>query len=139
MAGEDMIKDNGEEVQLETLDGVSADIDDRPAKEKALVRRIDKRMMPLMMLLYILNYLDRNNIATARLGNFEEDIGLVNEQYNTVTSIFFVGYILTQVPTNMILNKMQPSIFLVCIVAACHSPNIMTNSSAFHYGLLGNC
>jgi hypothetical protein len=79
MAGEDMIKDNGEEVQLETLDGVSADIDDRPAKEKALVRRIDKRMMPLMMLLYILNYLDRNNIATARLGNFEEDIGLVNE------------------------------------------------------------
>jgi hypothetical protein len=51
MAGEDMIKDNGEEVQLETLDGVSADIDDRPAKEKALVRRIDKRMMPLMMLL----------------------------------------------------------------------------------------
>lgn len=61
----------------------------------------------------ILNYLDRNNIATARLGNFEEDIGLVAEQYNTVISIFFVGYILTQVPTNMILNKMRPSIFLV--------------------------
>lgn len=61
----------------------------------------------------ILNYLDRNNIATARLGNFEKDIGLVAEQYNTVISIFFVGYILTQVPTNMILNKMRPSIFLV--------------------------
>lgn len=51
MAGEDMIKDNGDEVRLETLDGVSADIHDRPTKEKALVRRIDKRMMPLMMLL----------------------------------------------------------------------------------------
>ncbi|KAJ4003947.1 hypothetical protein NW766_011802 [Fusarium irregulare] len=137
MAGEDMIKDNGDEVRLETLDGVSADIHDRPTKEKALVRRIDKRMMPLMMLLYILNYLDRNNIATARLGNFEEDIGLVNEQYNTVISIFFVGYILTQVPTNMILNKMRPSIFLVRVGGTLCS-EILTNSSAFYHGLLGN-
>lgn len=51
MAGEDMIKNNGEEVWLETLDGLSVDIHDRSTKEKALVRRIDKRMMPLMMLL----------------------------------------------------------------------------------------
>ncbi|KAF5653869.1 allantoate permease [Fusarium sp. NRRL 25303] len=106
------VKETGEELHLETLGGEIAHIEDRVTKEKALVRRIDKRMMPLMMLLYILNYLDRNNIATARLGNFEEDIGLVAEQYNTVISIFFVGYILTQVPTNMILNKMRPSIFL---------------------------
>ncbi|KAF5266887.1 hypothetical protein FOXYS1_2257 [Fusarium oxysporum] len=106
------VKETGEELHLETLGGETANIENRDIKEKALVRRIDKRMMPLMMLLYILNYLDRNNIATARLGNFEEDIGLVAEQYNTVISIFFVGYILTQVPTNMILNKMRPSIFL---------------------------
>ncbi|KAF4953341.1 hypothetical protein FGADI_6107 [Fusarium gaditjirri] len=106
------VKETGEDLHLETLDGETANIENRDIKEKALVRRIDKRMMPLMMLLYILNYLDRNNIATARLGNFEKDIGLVAEQYNTVISIFFVGYILTQVPTNMILNKMRPSIFL---------------------------
>ncbi|KAF4500094.1 allantoate permease [Fusarium agapanthi] len=106
------IKETGEELHLETLGGETVNIENRDIKEKALVRRIDKRMMPLMMLLYILNYLDRNNIATARLGNFEADIGLVAEQYNTVISIFFVGYILTQVPTNMILNKMRLSIFL---------------------------
>lgn len=51
MADEDMIKNVGKEVRLETLNGVSADIHDRATKEKALVRRIDKRMMPLMMLL----------------------------------------------------------------------------------------
>ncbi|KAF9763240.1 hypothetical protein IL306_003209 [Fusarium sp. DS 682] len=112
MAGEDIVKETGEELHLETLGGETANIENRAVKEKALVRRIDKRMMPLMMLLYILNYLDRNNIATARLGNFEKDIGLVAEQYNTIISIFFVGYILTQVPTNMILNKMRPSVFL---------------------------
>ncbi|KAM0085596.1 hypothetical protein ACKRZS_002102 [Fusarium odoratissimum] len=83
------VKETGEELHLETLGGETANIENRDIKENALVRRIDKRMMPLMMLLYILNYLDRNNIATARLGNFEEDIGLVAEQYNTVISIFF--------------------------------------------------
>lgn len=51
----------------------------------------------------ILNYIDRNNIATARLGSFEEDIGLKDNEYNTIISIFFVGYILTQIPTNLIL------------------------------------
>lgn len=49
----------------------------------------------------MLNYLDRNNIATARLGTFEKDIGLHGTQYNTIISIFFVGYILTQVGTDM--------------------------------------
>lgn len=55
-------------------------------------------------------------IATARLGNFEKDLGLVGTQYNTVISVFFVGYILTQVPTNMILNKMRPSVFLPVVM-----------------------
>ncbi|KAF6814048.1 major facilitator superfamily transporter [Colletotrichum sojae] len=59
---------------------------------------------------------DPFQIATARLGDFEKDIGLVGTQYNTVISVFFVGYILTQVPTNMILNKMRPSIFLPVVM-----------------------
>lgn len=99
---EKMITGNdGKGLHLSTLD---ADInldemfgEERARKEKTLVRKIDARMMPLMMVIYVLNYLDRNNIATARLGTFEEDIGLVGTQYNTIISIFFVGYILTQV------------------------------------------
>ncbi|KAH6962462.1 major facilitator superfamily domain-containing protein [Ilyonectria sp. MPI-CAGE-AT-0026] len=118
MTGDDIKKHVGEELRCDTLDGLDVDIPDRARKEKALLRRVDSRMMPLMMILYVLNYLDRNNIATARLGNFEKDIGLVGQQYNTIISIFFVGYILTQVPTNMILNKMRPSIFLPSIMVA---------------------
>ncbi|KAF2021513.1 MFS general substrate transporter [Aaosphaeria arxii CBS 175.79] len=84
------------------LTTVGADVDlsemfgeDRQKKEKELVRKIDLRMMPLMMLIYL---------------------GLHGTQYNTIISIFFVGYILTQIPTNMILNKMRPSIFLPVIM-----------------------
>lgn len=51
MTDEDLVKDIGEDVHLETLDGASPDIENRDVKEKAFLRRIDKRMMPLMMLL----------------------------------------------------------------------------------------
>lgn len=45
------VKETGEELHLETLGGETAHIENRDIKEKALIRRIDKRMMPLMMLL----------------------------------------------------------------------------------------
>ncbi|KAF5495361.1 MFS transporter prlL [Colletotrichum siamense] len=125
-------KDSGKDPQVEMLDDAvkpnSADdvvIQDRELKERRLVRRIDIRILVFQELLlqhtdiswaHVLNYLDRNNIATARLGDFEKDIGLVGTQYNTIISVFFVGYILTQVPTNMILNKMRPSIFLPVVM-----------------------
>jgi MFS family permease len=72
-----------------------------------------------------LNYLDRNNIATARLSTLEKDLYLQGTQYNTIISIFFVGYFLIQIPMNLILDKMRPSLFLpavICmwaIVSAC--------------------
>ncbi|KAI0016128.1 major facilitator superfamily domain-containing protein [Xylariomycetidae sp. FL0641] len=124
MANHDTVgaKSKTGDLHLETIDadGKVVDgtpiIENRAEKEKVLLRKIDLRMMPLMMVIYILNYLDRNNIATARLGSFEKDIGLVGNNYNTVISIFFVGYILTQIPTNLILSKVRPSLFLPSVM-----------------------
>ena len=76
------------------------------ALEKRTKRKIDLRILPMVVLIYILNYLDRNNIASARLGGLEEDLGLVGSQYQTCISILFVGYILMQIPANMFLNKL---------------------------------
>lgn len=71
----------------------------------------------MLIFIYILNYLDRNNLASARLGGLEKDIGLVGNQYQICISILFVGYILFQVPSNMLLNKMgRPSIYLSVVM-----------------------
>ena len=89
------------------------------ALERRTKRKIDLRILPMVVLIYILNYLDRNNIAAARLGGLEEDLGLVGSQYQTCISILFVGYILMQIPANMFLNKMgKPSLFISCIMTA---------------------
>jgi MFS family permease len=66
------------------------------------------------------NKLDQNAIANARLNNFEEDLNLKGTQYNTCISILYVGYLLTQIPSNMLLSsrKVRPSIYMgLCTMA----------------------
>ncbi|KAJ5205023.1 uncharacterized protein N7498_005902 [Penicillium cinerascens] len=87
--------------------------EERETAEKALVRKIDIRLLPMIIIMYILNYLDRNNIASARLAGLEEDLGLVGDQYLTCVSILFVGYLLMQIPSNLMLNKFgKPALYL---------------------------
>jgi len=70
--------------------------EERAHAEKILVRKIDFRLMPMLVIMYILNYLDRNNIASARLAGLETDLALTSSQYETSVSILFVGYLLMQ-------------------------------------------
>lgn len=81
--------------------------------EKKLKRRIDSLIMPLVILVYLMNYIDRNNYAAARLQGLEEDLGLSASQYQLGLSILFVAYILAQVPSNLLLNHLgRPSLYL---------------------------
>ncbi|KIX02406.1 uncharacterized protein Z518_08347 [Rhinocladiella mackenziei CBS 650.93] len=83
------------------------------AIEKKLVRKIDLMIMPLIVLVYLMNYIDRNNYAAARLQGLEEDLGLHGDQYQLGLSILFVSYILAQVPSNLFLNHLgRPSLYL---------------------------
>jgi sugar phosphate permease len=53
----------------------------------------------ILIVIYILNYIDRNNASAARLRGFEEDLKLTDKQFDTILSILYVGYILMQVPS----------------------------------------
>ncbi|EMD59637.1 hypothetical protein GGP41_008581 [Bipolaris sorokiniana] len=94
-------------------------------EEIALVKKIDWRLMPTLMVMYFLNYVDRNAIAQARLNNLEEDLGMTGVQFNTCVSILFVGYVLMQIPSNMLITRIKPGIymsswmFIWAIVSAC--------------------
>lgn len=87
-------------------------------REKALVRKIDIRIFPILILLFILNFIDRNNFANARLKGLEQDLHLTDVQYQTCISILLVGYVSMQVPSNMFLNYInRPSLYLCSCVA----------------------
>ncbi|CAE7157914.1 unnamed protein product [Rhizoctonia solani] len=99
------------------LDAEFGGTEERKKLEKRLIRKIDARMS-IMVIIYILNSIDRNNAAAARLRGFEEDLGLEGQDFATILSIFYVGYILMQVPSNMFLNYIgKPSLYLpACMV-----------------------
>lgn len=83
--------------------------------EDNLRRKIDIRLLPMIILMYIMNYLDRNNIAAVRLAGLQDELDLSSVQYQTTVSILFVGYILMQIPSNLFLNKTgKPAIYLPC-------------------------
>ncbi|CAG8615761.1 6334_t:CDS:10 [Funneliformis mosseae] len=87
----------------------SSDSNDDKEFEKSLLRKMDLRIIPFLTFLYLLSFLDRVNIGNAKLAHLEESLGLVNDQYNWCLSIFFVGYILFEIPSNLMLIKTSPS------------------------------
>ena len=65
--------------------------------------------------MYFFNYVDRGALAQARLNDFETDLGMTGNDFNVAVSILVVGYVLMQIPSNMLLTRVRPSIYL----AAC--------------------
>lgn len=89
-----------------------------PAAERALVRKLDFRIFPTMIVLFVLNFVDRNNFANARLAGLQKDLGLSDTEYATCLSILIVGYVSFQIPSNMVLNSLtRPRLYLCSCVA----------------------
>ncbi|KAJ5288244.1 MFS general substrate transporter [Penicillium angulare] len=80
--------------------------------EKTLVHKIDLHLISALFLLFIFNILDRSNIANARLGGLQNDLHLSDTQYQTTVAIMFVGYLLGQVPSNILLTRSKPSRYI---------------------------
>ncbi|GAQ42215.1 MFS transporter [Aspergillus tubingensis] len=79
---------------------------------KQLLGKVDIHLLPFLVVMYLLNFLDRNNLSQARLGSLEQDLGMKGTDYNLATSILFVGYLLMQLPSNLLLTRVRPSLFL---------------------------
>ncbi|CAI4215517.1 unnamed protein product [Parascedosporium putredinis] len=108
----DAVSDGGKPVpKSDKIDYSGAHAKTDP-KEIALVKKLDRWIMPMLWSMYWLNYLDRNAIALARLNHLERDLNLSSAQYQTCVSILFVGYILGQIPSNMFLTRTRPSRYM---------------------------
>ncbi|KAM0747407.1 MFS general substrate transporter [Meredithblackwellia eburnea MCA 4105] len=88
-----------------------------PQEESKLYRKIDLRIMPILALLYLLSFMDPGNIGNARLSNLEKDLHMnpKGNKYNIALTMYFVSYCLFEVPSNIMLKKLRPSIWLASI------------------------
>ena len=74
------------------------------ADESAVLRTVTLRLIPFMALLYLVAFLDRVNVGFASL-TMNEDVGLSASAYGLGAGIFFIGYFLFEVPSNLILER----------------------------------
>ncbi|GLI80729.1 hypothetical protein PoHVEF18_009086 [Penicillium ochrochloron] len=68
-------------------------------EEKALVRKIDLTLLPTIWVMYLLSYLDRTNIGNAKISGMQTDLNLSSNQYSVALVVFFVGYVIFEVPS----------------------------------------
>ncbi|KAF6836601.1 major facilitator superfamily transporter [Colletotrichum plurivorum] len=88
-------------------------IPDWQAKEKKIVRTLDMTLLPQLWILYMFNYLNRTNIAQARLDDdFEATLNLGDTDYSTAVALLTVGYMLAQLPSNMLITRVRPALYL---------------------------
>jgi MFS family permease len=70
----------------------------------AIYRKVTRRLIPLLFLCYVLNYLDRINIGYAQL-QMRADLGFSDAVYGLGAGMFYVGYFIFEVPSNLLLQK----------------------------------
>lgn len=72
--------------------------------EQALVRKITWKIIPFVFILYVISYLDRANIGYAAL-QMNKELALSSEAFGFISGIFFIGYFMFEVPSNIALNR----------------------------------
>jgi MFS transporter, ACS family, tartrate transporter len=100
------------------------------AVEQSTMRKVYWRLLPLAILAYFLAYLDRINVGFAAL-TMNKDLGLDAATYGMAAGVFFWGYFLFEVPSNIILEKLGARIWIARIMV---SWGLISGATAFCVG-----
>ncbi|OAA61261.1 allantoate permease [Niveomyces insectorum RCEF 264] len=93
---------------LKTWKGFFWDTSELPPDQRWLLFKLDGFILTFASIGYFLKYLDLNNVTNAFLSGMEEDLQMYGNQLVTSTSIFTVGYVIGQIPSNLLLTRVSP-------------------------------
>src|SRR6188472_4654994 len=83
--------------------------------EKRVMRKISFRIVPFIMLLYFIAFIDRVNIGFAAL-TMNKDLGFSSSVFGLGAGIFFLGYFLFEVPSNLVLEKVGARLWIARVM-----------------------
>ncbi|CAJ0790857.1 Putative tartrate transporter [Ralstonia mannitolilytica] len=87
---------------------------DYQASERTLAKAF-RRILPFIFACYVISYLDRTNVGFAAL-TMNKDIGLTAEQFGFGAGLFFIGYFLFEIPSNLIMQKVGARVWIARIM-----------------------
>ncbi|KDR83760.1 hypothetical protein GALMADRAFT_86283 [Galerina marginata CBS 339.88] len=83
---------------------------------KRVLWKLDCHILPPLALLWLANFIDRSNVGNARIAGLEKDTHLKGNQFNTVLAVFYVTYLLVELPSNIVLKKMKANRWIPLLV-----------------------
>ncbi|KAK1689894.1 putative pantothenate transporter [Colletotrichum godetiae] len=111
-------------------------------EEKKLMRRVDLRIMTICSLLFLMKNIDSDNISNARImnkgtpRNIMTQLNMTSDEYNLLTVLYYVPYIVLEAPSNLLLKRLRPSAWQSRIMISwgiallCHVP--VTNKGGIY-------
>lgn len=73
--------------------------------ERSAIRKVSWRLVPFVALMFFINFLDRTAISFAGPNGLTKDLGLTAAQFGFAAGVFFIGYIVLEIPSNLALHK----------------------------------
>jgi MFS transporter, ACS family, tartrate transporter len=105
------------------------------AEEHEAFAKAGWRLIPFLVLLFVVAYVDRVNVGFAAL-TMNKDLGLSNQQFGFAAGVFFFGYFLFEVPSNVILERIGARRWIFCIILVwgliSTATALVTNVSMFY-------
>ncbi|KAK1993379.1 major facilitator superfamily transporter [Colletotrichum falcatum] len=95
-----------------------AEAGDEGVDAKALLRKMDAKLLPAVGILYLLSFLDRSNVGNAKIEGLTDDLHMAGDQYLTGLTLYFVGYVLFEIPCNIVLKRTTPRFWLPSLTVA---------------------
>ncbi|KAJ5302191.1 hypothetical protein N7508_007054 [Penicillium antarcticum] len=106
------------DLAMSDLDTAFANYEPDTELEKKLVRKLDKYILPPLWLMCLLAFIDRNNIGNAKAAGMSRDLDLSSSRYAMLINVFFIAYVILEVPSNLILARFRPSWYLPALMVA---------------------
>jgi ACS family tartrate transporter-like MFS transporter len=105
--------------------------------ERRTIRKLRIRIIPFVFVLFVIAVLDRNNIGFAAL-TMNRELAITSQQYGLVAGIFFFGYFIFEIPSNLLLHKMGARVWIARILISWGIVAILTGfvQTSFHLYLL---
>ncbi|KJR81973.1 uncharacterized protein SPSK_03257 [Sporothrix schenckii 1099-18] len=83
-----------------------------PADEKKLVRKLDRRVLWILGVCYFFYYVDKTTLSYAAIFGIKTDLHLVGDEYSWLSSVFYFGWLVWSIPSNLLLQRSPPAYYL---------------------------
>ncbi|KAH7155212.1 major facilitator superfamily domain-containing protein [Dactylonectria estremocensis] len=106
------VENQPHEIYVEALARYPSDEAIDAAAEKRVLRKLDRRIIPLLGVCYFFYYVDKTTLSYAAIFGLKEDLNLQGDEYSWLSSSFYFGWLVWAIPSNLLMQRSPPGYYL---------------------------